>query len=75
MESKQVSTIQKLFNIMDESGEGILDVEELKKGFQTVNYFYEQKPEKLMQDDAEEMKIDKDVFKMKLRDLARISDQ
>ena len=40
MESKQVSTIQKLFNIMDESGEGILDIDELKKGFNTINYFY-----------------------------------
>lgn len=47
---------------MDESGEGILDVEELKKGFQTINHFYEENP-KLMQEDAKEFDMNEDVFK------------
>jgi Ca2+-binding EF-hand superfamily protein len=33
MDEMQLVTIQKLFNTMDESGEGTLDKDELLKGF------------------------------------------
>lgn len=41
MEEDQIVTIQKLFNIMDESGEGTLDSKELIKGYSTICKYYE----------------------------------
>lgn len=36
MDEVQLVTIQKLFNTMDKSGEGTLNTEELKSGFEEI---------------------------------------
>ena len=41
MDEDQLVTIQKLFNTMDKSGEGTLDKDELKMGFENICEYHE----------------------------------